>query len=221
MKSITACGFHCFTAGLPKANGVGLPEAKVVSHPPKLIDMLVDAGLNKGFEWPDGFEYCAQDDDGDVLVFCDKKMAHVLWDGAFQWLSHGGHATYDEVYAFVELAEDYQTSQITKQEYLIALEKAKKEGISKAELDKPEETKEPEATKLNNVVKVDVVLEPRPSIPDMGVWYLPNMLTEYSRKKESFSLLEKELDESRAELYALQENIRILCEQQGWRIEPV
>lgn len=47
----------------------------------KLIDMLVDAGLNKGFEWTDGFEYCAQDDDGDVLVFCNKKMVRTLWDG--------------------------------------------------------------------------------------------------------------------------------------------
>ena len=71
-------------------------------------------------------------------------------------------------------------------------------------------------TKLNNVV-----LEPKASIPDKGVWYLPDMLTEYSMKKESFGLLEKELDEKRKELYELQENIRILCEQQGWRIEPV
>ena len=47
------------------------------------------------------------------------------------------------------------------------------------------------------------------------------MLTEYSKKKESFSLLEKELDGKRKELYELQENIRTLCEQQGWRIEPV
>jgi hypothetical protein len=176
----------------------------------RLIDMLVDAGLNKGFEWPDGFEYCAQDDDGGVLVFCDKKMERTLWNNVTCWLSLNGNATYDEVYAFVELADDYQTSLISKQEYLEALDKAKGEVTKDTKLDESEETK------LNNVV-----LEPKSSIPDKGVWYLPDMLTEYSRKKEAFSLLGKELDEKRKELYELQENIRILCEQQGWMIEPV
>ena len=187
----------------------------------KLIDMLVDAGLNKGFEWPDGFEYCAQDDDGGVLVFCDKKMERTLWNNVTCWLSLGGNATYDEIYAFVELADDYQTSQVSKQEYIEALDRAKGGVTKETELDESKEAEKPEATKLNNVVKVDVVLEPKASIPCKGAWYLPDMLAEYSRKKESFGLLEKELDESRAELYALQENIRILCEQQGWRIEPV
>ena len=181
----------------------------------KLLDMLVDAGLDKGFEWPYGFEYCAQDDDGGVLVFCDKKMERTLWNNVTCWLSLGGNATYDEIYAFVELADDSQTSQVSKQEYIEALDRVKGEVTKETELD------ESEATKLNNVVKVNVVLEPKASIPDKGIWYLPDMLTEYSRKKDAFSLLEKELDESRAELYALQENIRTLCEQQGWRIEPV
>lgn len=180
----------------------------------KLIDMLVDAGLNKGFEWPDGFGYCAQDDDGGVLVFCDKKMERTLWNNVTCWLSLNGNATYDEVYAFVELADDYQTSLISKQEYIEASDKVKGEVTKETKLSGSEETK------LNNVVKVDVVLEPKAYIPDKGIWYLPDMLTEYSRKKEAFGLLEKELNEKRKELYELQENIRILCEQQGWRIEP-
>lgn len=183
----------------------------------KLIDMLVDAGLNKGFEWPDDFYYCAQDGSiAKTLTFCDKVMEiDVETFSTLSWISSDYNALYHEMFIFNDLADDYKTSQITKQEYLVALEKAKKEGVSKAELDEPKEAK------LNSIAKVDIVLEPEASIPCKGIWYLPDMLTEYSRKKESFGLLEKELDEKRKELYELQENIRTLCEQQGWRIEPV
>ena len=158
-KSITACG---------------LPEAKVVSHPPKLIDMLVDAGLNKGFEWPDGFEYCAQEATIDnTVVFCNRKMSSIRdintdmcsWK-LLTFVKNDPTVHYMELYSFGELAEDYKTSQISKQEYLIALEKAKKEEASKDEQDSP---KGPEATTLNNIVKVDVVLEPKGSIPDMEI----------------------------------------------------
>ena len=191
----------------------------------KLLDMLVDAGLNKEFEWPDGFYYCAQEATIDnTVVFCNRKMSsiHDINTDMCSWklltfVKNDSTVHYTELYSFGELAEDYQTSQITKQEYLSALDKAKKRGISKAE---PEELKESEATKLNNIVKVDVMLESKLQTPS-ELWALPNMLTEYSRKKEVFSLLEKELDEKRKELYELQENIRTLCEQQGWRIEPV
>ena len=118
-----------------------------------------------------------------------------------------------------EKKDDYKTSQITKQEYLVALEKAKKEDVSKAELDEPEE---PDVSMSECAYDIDVgvVSKPAPLESMPPVWKLPSMLTEYSRKKESFSLLEKELDEKRKELYELQENIRTLCEQQGWRIEP-
>ena len=159
-KSITACGF---------------PEEKVVSHPPKLIGMLVDAGLNEWFEWPDSFDYCAQDANENVLVFCDKKMRRTYWDGVFQWLSLDSQATYDEVYAFVDLAEDYQTTQIMKQEYLDAMGKAKKEMIKEVE---PESLCVPES---NRVVKVDVALKPISSTPAIDLWYLPSRLSEYSR----------------------------------------
>jgi len=174
----------------------------------KLVEMLVDAGLNSGFEWPDGFDYCAQDDDGDVLVFCDRKMKRTMWNGVFQWISLNAQATYDEVYAFVELADDHQTAQITKQEYLDALKKAKGSDSSVTESDSSA-----------GVVSVGV-LKPQQTI-STEVWQLPSMLSEYSRKKESFSLLEKELNGKRNELYKLQEDIRLLCEQQGWRIEPL
>lgn len=177
----------------------------------KLIDMLVDAGLNNGFEWPDGFEYCGQEDTEALLVFCNKEMERARW-GNFQWLSSDVPAKYDEVYLFSELAEDYQTAQIAKQEYMDALEKAKKEVVKKTE---PEE---PSVSELGSVIKADVMLEPKASIPDT-LWHLPSMLSEYSRKKESFGLLEKELNDKRNELYNLQEDIRLLCEQQGWRIE--
>ena len=176
----------------------------------KLIDMLVDACLNRGFEWPDGFEYCAQEDMENMLVFCSEEMERTFWDGAFLWTSLTG-GKYDEIIMFSELAEDYRTAQITKQEYLEALGRAKKEVVKEAE---------PEVSESNSVVKVDVVLKPKASIPDT-LWHLPSMLSEYSRKKESFSLLENELNESRAELYKLQEDIRLLCEQQGWKIEPL
>ena len=204
-KSTTACG---------------LPEAKVVSHPPKLLDMLVDAGLNKGFEWPDGFEYCAQDNfdstsNGNSIIFCEDRMTFDEGCKYGYWCGDKiKPSAYHEVHTFYELAEDYKTSQISKQEYLEALDKAKGEVTKEIELDGSE------ATKLNNIVKVDVVLEPKLQTPS-ELWTLPNMLTEYSRKKESFSLLNNELDEKRKELYALQENIRTLCEQQGWRIEPI
>ena len=159
MKSITACGF---------------PEEKVVSHPPKLIDMLVDAGLDKGFEWPDGFYYCAQEATIDnTVVFCNRKMSSICdintdmcsWK-LLTFVKNDPTAHYTELYSFGELAEDYKTSQISKQEYLIALEKAKKEEASKDEQDSP---KGPEATTLNNIVKVDVALEPKGSIPDMEI----------------------------------------------------
>lgn len=184
----------------------------------KLLDMLVDAGLNKGFEWPDGFYYCAQDSDN-AVVLCSKVMRSVIGNLGLSWCAADNPATYDEICSF-RLAEDYQTSQITKQEYLSALEKAKKELISKAE---PEGIEELDESMSECAYDIDagVISKPAPLETMPPVWKLPNMLTEYSRKKESFSLLEKELDEKRKELYELQENIRILCEQQGWRIEPV
>lgn len=181
----------------------------------KLVDMLVDAGLNKGFEWPDGFDYCAQDTTDDMLVFCNEEMEHTFWDGAFLWTSLTG-GSYDEIIMFSELADDYQTAQITKQEYLNALEKAKGLNSSATEGDDSA-----------GVISADVCLKPQQTVSHGPLenmpphWMLPTLLTRYSREKESFGLLEKELNVKREELYNLQEDIRLLCEQQGWKIEPL
>ena len=118
MKSITACGFHCFTAGLPKANGVGLPEAKVVCHPPKLLDIL----LQEKIEWPSGMVWCVQDGDGEIKFSSDAGFRPIsdITDGI--WIRCYVESVNRRKGRVYKLSDDWSKAVIPYEEYKKAKE---------------------------------------------------------------------------------------------------
>lgn len=83
------------------------------------------------------------------------------------------------------------------------------------------EIEEPKALESNSVVQVSIEWEHGPSVLVKGIHYLPDMMINYSRKKELINSLENELEDCKKELWELREEIRLMGVQQGWKIEPI
>lgn len=101
MKSITACGSA---------------KLKVVCHPPKLLDILIEENI----EWPEGMVWCVQDDDGEIKFSSDASLKPIYCDNGI-WL-RGRIAGNDTTVHGYSVSDDWNKTVISYEEYKKAKE---------------------------------------------------------------------------------------------------
>lgn len=89
----------------------GLPEAKVVCHPPKLLSIL----LQENIEWPSGMVWCVQDDDGEIKFSSDSSFKPIYCNNGI-W-SRGRIAGNDTTVHGYLISNDWNKIVISYEEY--------------------------------------------------------------------------------------------------------